>query len=187
MLKKTKKRRKIDMPATDGHDLTVGVFFAPEGVDVSLEQFEDALRINEDQLNEALEEQPDLVYRVSQVLALQISRRDAAKQWLANQEAVIDAQLRRTSALGKERVTDKAIEAQRRVSVNVVNATNQLLRMEHSVRQWQNLKEAFIQRGHALRELVALYVNNYYAAGGSVTMRNASMDMVREHYKRKGT
>jgi hypothetical protein len=199
MLKRMKqspkpKRRRLEVEDTGEptDSLSVGKFFAPEDDDAArIEEYEAMLGIDEHSLNEALEEQPDLFYRVGKILALQISRRDAAKQYLTNQEAIMDSQLRRNVGKSDAKPTDKAIAAQLRVSATVVNASDQLLRMEHSVRQWNNLKEAIVQRGHALRELVNLYVNAYYQTG-SVTrkpsdqLKTRSFEEVREHYKRKG-
>ena len=163
-----KKTRKVPR----NQEITVGKFFSPDETDDTIEEYEELLLIDKESLDTALEQQPDLLFRVGEVLALQISRRDAAKQYLANQEAVVDQLLRRAGKVhdSGERMTDKAIEAQKRVHSKVVSATDQLLRMEYSVRRWNNLKESVVQRGHALRELVNLRVENYYAAGGSVTV-----------------
>ena len=195
---KRSKRRREAVPddvldALSDVDLTVGRFHSPEELDASISEFKTSLQIDKHALDEALQEQPDLFFRVSQVHALQMSRRDAAKQYLITQEAMVDDQLRRTGLKSQDKKTEKQIEAQKRINGHVVKAQDQLLRMEHSVRQWSNMKEAVLQRGHALREMVNLYVNSYYTTG-SVTVGNrrvrdrdgeAAMDSVRQHYKKK--
>lgn len=172
--------------------VTVGKFFDPDDDELTLEDFEDALQIDEHALDGAVQQQPDLFYRIAKKLALQISRRDAAKQYLANQAAQTDTYLRRqTMHQDEKRMTDKAIESQKLISVPVVKATDQLLRMEHSVREWTALKDAVVARGHALRELVELYVHAQYETG-SVTIkadtRNINADRARREMSelRKG-
>jgi hypothetical protein len=168
--------------ALEDAGIEIGTFFDPNTLEDDLDQYEVGLRLDENELDEALREQPDLLYRVSQVLAIQISRRDAAKSFLATEDAEVDNKLRQTAAQAQERTTDKKIEALKRTHPRVVAATHQLLLLDHSVRQWTAMKEAVVQRGHALRELVALYVHNYMGSSGSVEvreMRDQRADFVR--------
>lgn len=137
--------------------------------DAGLEQFEPALMIDPDALDDGILQQADLLYRVSQNLTLQISRRDAAKQQLAEVEAMADIRIRRAAEGSK--TTEKEVKSHCEVDPKVIEATRTLLQLAHSVRQWDDLKEAIISRGYALKELVNLYVNNYYVSAGETGAR----------------
>lgn len=125
--------------------------------------------IDQDALDEGILQQPDLLYRVSQQLTLQISRRDAAKQLLAEVEAFVDIAIRRAAEGSK--TTEKEVKSHCEIDPKVIEATRTLLQLSHSVRQLDDLKEAIISRGYALKELVNLYVNNYYVSSGEAGAR----------------
>ena len=144
---------------------------APDEFDLDaerLKKFERALMISKEELDDALETQPRLMYEVGEIVALQISRRDAAKTHLAEMEAEADADIRSS----EEKVTEAQVKSLVRMSGTVSSATTKLNGLNLSVARWSNMKESIIQRGHALRELVNLYTANYYATAG-VDVRRA--------------
>jgi hypothetical protein len=189
-----KKKRSVMTPvgmlgAFEDAGLTIGTFYNPDDDKITLETFDGCLRIDEHALEEAVQEQPDLMFRVSRKLALQISRRDAAKTYLATVEAQVDAWLRRGARNSEVKLTEGDVKAQIRVNSNVVRATDQLLRMEHSVREWQALKESVVARGHALREMVTLCSLNYWAdpskGAGVRGMKDRDADTARRAMNRQ--
>lgn len=137
-----------------------------------LRELETGLQIDEHGLEEANQQQPDLLYRVSKHLEMLISLRDESKQNFEYVEAMVDIDLRerfltddRDSEKGEKRgrVTDKVIEAHKKVDARVRNAETEMLRLSFAVGQFKALKEAFIQRSYALKEMVGLYLANYYS------------------------
>lgn len=134
--------------------------------DSDIEALEGGLHIDEHALDEALLQQPDLLYRVSKQLAFETSRRDAAKQELAEIEAAADNELREDAARAEEKITEGGIKAQLRLNQKVKEATRTYLELCRRVDMWQALLDAYKQRSYALKELVTLHTANYF---GDVT------------------
>jgi hypothetical protein len=118
-------------------------------------------------LDEALIRQPDAFYRVSKKLAIMASRRDAAKQALQEEEAYADERARSSIPDG-EKVTETSIKSLVRLDKKVLDANDTLLKLSRETALLQALKEAFQQRSYVMKDLVSLYVANYFgdASGG---------------------
>lgn len=146
-------------------------------------ELEDALAIDEHALEEALRDQPETFYRVSKALALVISRRDAAKQALADAEAGADLDVRdesreeesrvaRDTVRGKDKptpvskikLTEGEVKARVQLDPAVVEARGAFARLSEEVGKLTALKEAFQQRSYALKDLCGLFIANYYTA-----------------------
>jgi hypothetical protein len=155
------KRRRDDEDAEDNVYLRVlhdsgGVFKQREPLDIS--GLEEGLRISKDALDDGLLQQPDLFYRVSKELTLATSRRDAAKQGVADAEAQVELGLHRS----RDKYTVGEIKAHVAVAPSVKAARKLLADLQYEVNQLNALKEAFSQRSYALKELVSLFIANYY-------------------------
>lgn len=150
-----------------------------DDAETPISELEDALQIDEHALDEALIRQPDAFYRVSKKLAIVISQRDAAKQALQEEEAYADERARESIPSG-ERVTDTAVKAIIRLDKKVMEGSDRLLKLNRNVGLLQALKEAFQQRSYVMKDLVSLYVANYYgdASGGrsETHLRNKRAD-----------
>ena len=129
-----------------------------------LRDLETGLRIDEHNLETHWVEQPDLFYRVSKNLALVISLRDQAKQDLSETEARVDIKVRRDAEVADEKITEKGIESQRKLHPDVRAATTRHSEYSLLTGEYMALKDAYLQRSYALKELVQLYVANYYGA-----------------------
>lgn len=130
------------------------------------------LRIDENALEEALQQQPDAFWRVSKVLALESSRRDALKQYVKEEEAHAYLRIRRQAVEDETKLTEKELEAKVRVDNKVLDATDKLLRKAKLVAQLEALLESFKQRSYALKDLVELYLQSYYADSPSEGRRD---------------
>lgn len=135
----------------------------PEDYD-DMRELEAALRIDERALEEALRDQPALFYRVSSAYAMEISRRDAAKQALQDAEAEVGLQVRESARRDEQKVTEGEVAARTQTAPRVGAARERLHELSESVGKLAALKEAFQQRSYALKDLAALYVANYYTA-----------------------
>lgn len=129
-----------------------------------LRELEDALVIDEHALDEALREQPQLFYRISRAYALEISRRDAAKQALQDEEASVELDFRDDARERERKITEGEVKAHVQTDGRVVAARDRLARLSESVGKLSALKEAFQQRSYALKDLAGLYIANYYTA-----------------------
>lgn len=150
----------------------------PEDYD-DFRELEDALRIDEHALEEALRDQPPLFYRVGSAYALEVSRRDAAKQALQDAEAAESLRVREEAREAEQKITEGEVAAKVQTSARVAAARARLQQLSESAGRLAALKEAFQQRSYALKDLAGLYVANYYgasehtAAAGAARQRSA--------------
>lgn len=147
----------------------------------TLEELETGLRIDEHALDDALVNHPDMFYRVSKQLAMLVSQRDAKKQELAEEEAKADGDIRETALKHKDKTTDTAVKQLIRLDKDVVRVSRELIDLNRQVGSWTALKEAFQARSYVLKDLVSLYIANYYtgnqdggASGRALRNHNAS-------------
>lgn len=127
-----------------------------------IDSLEGALSINENELDEACAAQPECFYRVAKEYAVAVSKRDLAKQCLAEISAEVDTQLRHEAEKTKERITEEQIKSRKALDDDVVEAQRILLELNTKVGEWSALKEAFEQRSYALKDMVSLWLGNYY-------------------------
>lgn len=139
------------------------------------EDFEPLLQIDKFALDEAIEKHPDVYHRISEAYALAISLRDEAKSNLADVEADVELTIRKHYE-GK-RVTEKEVAARVVTHKDVREAKERLHKLNRRVGRWSALDKGFVARGHALRELVNLYTNDYYASSGEVRSGGRMRDM----------
>ena len=129
-----------------------------------MRELEQALAIDEYELADARKKQPELFYRVAKAYALTISRRDAAKQSLQDAEARADLDVRRDAQQEERKITEGEVRAMVQVDPAVVQTRAVLSRLSEEVGQLGALKEAFQDRSYALKDLISLYVANYFQA-----------------------
>lgn len=151
------------------------------------QELEASLQIDEHALNEAIEEQPNLFYRISRELALLESQRDAAKQALMDEEAKVDTRLRflarkSETARKQDKLTEGEIKAQTRLNPDVGRALQVYLALSQQVGLYEALKESYKQRSYALGHLVELYIAGYYGQA----KQNRSSGSMREHRYTEG-
>jgi hypothetical protein len=121
------------------------------------------LFIDKNALDDELVEQPQLFMEVSALLAKAISRRDLAREEQKQIDARLDPEIR--SRLGEEkegRITNAMIEAELEAHPDHIAAREAYKKASAEVAKLEGLQEAFRQRSFMLRELVSLYVANYY-------------------------
>ncbi len=129
-----------------------------------LADLEKGLSIDEHGLDESCQMQPELFYQVSKRLALQTSRRDAAKQYLSEVEAIADKEIRERFNEGKDKAkpTEREIEARKIRHPQVKEAQRQLLKLNYSMAQLTALKDSYQQRSYVLKSMIELFLSNYY-------------------------
>lgn len=154
-----------------------------------LKKLEDKLKIDQHALDIALREHPDLFYKVASELALAISNRDEAKQDVDDIEAIVDMELRRAAAVSEDKVTEKAIESNKRTDKRVVSANDKFLEARFGAAKWAALKEAYESRSYALSKLVDLFLANYYSSNedkkiSGPSFRDARANQVKDNNRR---
>jgi hypothetical protein len=132
----------------------------------SIEDLESGLAIDENHLEECSVQQPDLFYRAAKRAILEQSRRDAAKQAVAEAEAKADADARHALEVLDEKITEGKVASAVTLDKNVRAAKEALHQANLNFGLWSVLKESYVERRHALNNLTTLYTANYY---GEVT------------------
>jgi hypothetical protein len=141
-----------------------------------IDDLEEGLKIDKNALDDALEQQADLFYRVAKALALTISQHDALKQQIGEREAVLDSAIRSEAARSETKLTEKAIESKLKTHAEIQRLTGQLLSLKQSIGKLEALRDSFMSRSHALGHLVKLYTAGYF---GDVNNSNAERQVAR--------
>ena len=128
----------------------------------TIDTFRDLLKIDKLGLDEALMEQADIYYRVSEHYALAISRRDAAKDECKRVEARVYRELKADAAEDGVKMTEAAAMQAIEEEDEVIDAKVEYLKHKEAADLWLAMKESFHQRSYMLREMVQLFVSNYY-------------------------
>lgn len=159
-----------------------------------IRDLEEALAINEDSLEEALQAQPDAFYRVAKALALESSRRDALKQYVEEAEAAAYLELKQEARDDEIKLSEAELKAKVRIDPDVIAAIDKLLTKSRLVAALQALEKSFSQRSYALKDLVELHLKNYYsdATSGRSDVRerqrqavHAKQTRMRETFRRR--
>ena len=145
-----RQRERVSLPPWEGD---------PED---KIEDLEYALRIDEYALEEAVQRNPDLFYRVARQTALAISRRDEAKQDWEDAKADADLDVRNAIQEG-DRYPETAIQQDVRRDKKVRSAYQSFLTAKKQVQRWEALERAYEKRSMALNKLVDLSVANYFS------------------------
>ena len=132
---------------------------------MDIQDYEKALRIDKMALERDVSRQPELFYGVADEYVRAISVRDAVKDNLAQIEASMDQAIRERSALSGEKITEKVVAAWVLDTDEYKDAVGELREAQRAVGAWNSLREAFMQRAHALKVMADLFVANYYGSG----------------------
>jgi hypothetical protein len=128
---------------------------------------EDGLRIDRDDLDSSLTEQPDQYYKVALAYTNAAALRDAAKLDLEQIEANLDVTLRAQAAQAQEKTTEASIKQEMRLDPRWQTAKKHHLDLSLDADRLGALKEAFQQRSFMLRELVALTISEIGSRAGA--------------------
>lgn len=150
-------------------------------------ELEQALAIDENDLQEALATQPDAFYRVAKVLALESSRRDALKQYVDEAKARVYADIKEEARADEVKLSEKELEVRVRIDKDVIEAIDKLLAKTRLVNALEALEKSFTQRSYALKDLVVLDFKNYNsdASEGRRELRDRQAENVRRDMSRQ--
>jgi hypothetical protein len=141
------------------------------------------LRIDDDDLDRCLVEQPDYFFKAAEKYAEFNAQRDLLKLELKELTAQLDQDIR-TKALREEvKITENAIANQITTLPKIKDLQRKLLEAQRAVEDWSSLKEGFVQRSYALKDLTAIQLarfNNLGVELGSVGARRDVGDRNRQ-------
>jgi hypothetical protein len=155
----------------------------------------EAIAIDKDDLDSMWVRQPSVFHEIAERLALEISRRDEAKNALKDLEAELDGALREAAEIdlaenGTKKPTETAFKNMMREDKQWKRANEGQAEFEKNVNLLAALKETFQQRRYALENLVTLHVSGYSMDTSSRPARDAryadtKKAMNRERIKRE--
>ncbi len=126
-----------------------------------VERLEKALKFDKNRLDDALEEQAGIFHEIADELAIQISRRDQAKKHVTDLESETIVEIKSDAREEDKKITDKEVEALTQLEEGVIQASKTLAELNLIVGRLSALKESYVQRSYALKDLVALQINQY--------------------------
>lgn len=147
------------------------------------------IKIDKDDLDTAVVEQPETYLEISEAYSLACSVRDQTKGALARLESELATDCRKTLAMRGLKDTKDNMSDAILLHPKYATAKTALDRDSRIADQWSDLKYSFEQRMRMLRELVQLYAVGYFTTasmrGSAGENRNTSAAIVREAQQRK--
>ena len=125
-------------------------------------EFQALLRIDRHNLDEEVERQPALYYKVAAEEARMRSRFDASKNALEMIMANLDGEIRSKALKKDEKITEAVVRAKVSQDKRCVQASEEQLKQKRRLDLLTALKDSFRQRSYMLRDLVELYTSGYY-------------------------
>ena len=145
------------------------------------------LRINKHRLDEELEEQPMLLFQISEAFVQASAERDMLKEQLATIDATLDGKARTKLERTQDKVTEAMVKNSVQTSADHEAASAAYLKAKNQADLLAALKEAFHSRGYMIRDLCTLYAANYYEQGSAKptnTTNRATYSMGRQKRER---
>lgn len=190
VMKERKIKAKSDRKVADDDEVRlIPLKLSSRELDDFVAEHEQYLIIDKHDLERSCREQPNVFYSVARELALAVSRRDAAKQNIQIVEGKVDGNVRRIAQRKGEKITEREVDAKKRNDSEYVEAMTLYMRLNHAVNILSALKEAFQQRSYVLKEMVTLYVQEYYGdpinSSRGKDYRDKSADHARQEMSKK--
>ena len=107
--------------------------------------------------------QPELYWHVADHYAIAVSKRDELKEEYRRIDAELAIELRDSIEDEKKKCTEAMVQAAVASHPKHMEARSAFMESSLKADRWQALKEAFEQRGWALRELCRMFLASYYA------------------------
>lgn len=130
-----------------------------------IDELRNYLKIDKHKLDEELEEQPMLLFQISEAYVQAAAERDMLKEALATTDAKLDKKAREYLDKREEKVTEAMVKNFVLTDKEHEKATQAYFDAKNQADLLFALKEAFQSRGYFLRDLATLYTANYYEQG----------------------
>lgn len=143
-------------------------------------EFQSGLRIDKNSLDDELIRQPEIFYRVAALHARALADRDSLKVEVEKAEAELYNQFRVKASKSDEKATKDSLQAQVDQSPRMVDLRAQHLEAANRATIMYAMKEAYSSRAYVLKDLVALYLGNYFTTESGGKRRGEIMDKTAE-------
>lgn len=125
-----------------------------------IDEFRRYLKIDKHALDQELEEQPMLFFKISEAFVKAAAERDMLKEQLATTDAQLDAVAR--EGFADQKYTEAMVKNEVQTDKKHDTAMLKFLRAKEHADLLQALKEAFQTRSYMIRDLCSLYNANYF-------------------------
>lgn len=144
-------------------------------------EIEDRIRIDRDDLDNELVDQPELLFHAYNGFLMAGSRRDAFKEDQIRADAEIaDEWTEGALREGKKPPSQAAITRQLSTERRHIEARDRYLDACADTDKWQALKEAIVSRGMMLRELAQMQTARLYGGRESVGVSDVQADRIKQ-------
>ncbi len=148
----------------------------PDDLDKLIAEFKDLLLIDKNSLDEHLQEQAEIFFRIADALVLAQSERDMFKENISTTDAELNIEFRKDLEEREIKVTDSKINAMVQKADEHLVAFNRYIDAREKADKLAAMKESWMQRSYMLRELVGLFIAGYFSdaamKGGSPDARD---------------
>lgn len=134
---------------------------------LNIDEFREYLTIDKLALDDALKEQPSLLFQVSEEYETALAQRDSLKDAVATVEANLDVDIREDFEQSKAKLTEPQVKHLIASDPERNRAYKAYAAARERAGKLGALKDAFKERGYMLREMCSLYVSNYFEQASS--------------------
>lgn len=127
---------------------------------INIDEFRGYLEIDRTSLDDEVRQHASLLFSVSEAMVEAIAKRDALKDFLTKTEAELDCEVR--EGFGDDKYTETQVKSTVLTDPSRIKINAQLLEAKAEADKLIALKDAFHSRGYMIRDLVSLYLSNYY-------------------------
>ena len=142
------------------------------------------LKINKHALDDEIEHQPEIYGEVAVAAAQAKSQVDALEEELKELESDTDLRIRKQAEADEERVTENQIKNRVAGDPKRKKLAIKLLEAKDLERRLQALERSFRHKSYALRDMVDLFLSQYYAPrsvqGSKHDLEEAEVERTRE-------
>lgn len=130
---------------------------------LSLDEARSALVIDKLNLDEHLEQQPQLNSDISDAYEDAVRRRDTLKHDMEIAHAELDEQLRKAAVEAGEKLTEAALKQKITLIPRMRKLEKQMIDLNLEVGQWAGRRDSSRQRNDAMKAMSQLFASNYFA------------------------
>lgn len=127
---------------------------------MKIDEFKKYLEINKHNLDQEIMQHPSLLFKISEAYIATVAERDALKERLAATDADLDVEIR--EKLEGEKYTEAVVKNLVQIHERHVEAWAEYSATKKQADVLGVLREAFVTRGHMLRDLVQLHTTQYW-------------------------
>lgn len=155
---------------------------------LSIEEAKELLLIDKHSLDTECMTQADIFFNVSENAVEAISKRDAAKEFMQQEDARVANSIRVHHEKSGEKLTEAKLQQLITTHPDHIQAYTDYMKAKVESDNWGILKESFLMKASMLKELCSLYLNNYYSnieIKGNVSTDQVEADGVRRKLAEK--